>query len=355
MKKVLFATTALVAIAAITSPANAAEKIKLGLGGYMEQQIGVVDNEDDAGVTNFSSFDIKSDAEIYISGSTTLDNGIKISARMDLEGNSGDGVDEAYLTIQSDWGTLKLGEDDGASDDFANNMQRGLSGDYDNWVVERNLNRGMGDDTYSAPDGDANKINYTTPSIAGFQAGISYTPESGVTGVDGDTPNYVADTGSVIAAGASYKGSVSDVGVKLTWAYAHAGLEGSTTESLVGHHVGLELSTAGFTGGVAYGRQFGNDLDATDDAHSLHASVSYKSGPMQLGFYHQADSTEQVLGGGEDEVTLNSVFFNYDLSDGVAWQSMIFNVDYDSGNAAIVDSTFNDGGWGVVGGLKVSF
>lgn len=34
MKKILFGTTALIAVGAVTAPANAAEKIQLGLGGY---------------------------------------------------------------------------------------------------------------------------------------------------------------------------------------------------------------------------------------------------------------------------------------------------------------------------------
>ncbi|MDA0339458.1 MAG: porin [Proteobacteria bacterium] len=354
MKKALLASTAMFAVAAIASPANAADKIKLGLGGNMKQYVGIVDNEDDSGTTKFASFDVKSSNKVFISGSTTLDNGVKISARMDFNGHKAGTADEAYMKIQTDFGSLMVGENDGASDDFANNMKRGISGDHDNWIVPRGINRAMGDDSYTAPDGDSNKLNYTTPSINGFQAGVSYSPEIGVSGSGGATPERLADTSSGIGAGASYKGSFSDVGVNLTYAFATALGDGVTTVTS-GHHVGLELSHAGFTAGAAYGRQMGNDVSTDDDGWTYHASISYKSGPMLVGFYHQFESTEQAAGGGEDEVSLNSIFFNYAISDGVKWESMVFNSAYDAGAAGTADSAYNSGGWGVVGGLNLAF
>ena len=80
------------------APAMAAEKIKISVGGYMEQWFGYVSSDDDTSGNDFSGVDIKSDAEIHFKGSTTLDNGIEFGVNVQLEGNgnAGDQIDESY-------------------------------------------------------------------------------------------------------------------------------------------------------------------------------------------------------------------------------------------------------------------
>ena len=78
MKKSLLATTALAALGAVAvaGPATAAEKIKVSVGGYMEQWFGYSDNKNSVNADRLA-FDQQSDGEIHFKGSTTLDNGIK--------------------------------------------------------------------------------------------------------------------------------------------------------------------------------------------------------------------------------------------------------------------------------------
>ena len=98
MKKVLLGSTAIVAAGMIASApsAIAAEKIKIGVGGYMEQWFGYASGDDNS-TEDFSGFDVKSDAEIIFKGKTTLDNGISVGVNVQLEGNAnaGDQIDES--------------------------------------------------------------------------------------------------------------------------------------------------------------------------------------------------------------------------------------------------------------------
>ena len=84
MKKSLLATTALAALGAVAvaGPAVAAEKIKVSVGGYMEQWFGFADNKNNV-APNTDGFDQQSDGEIHFKGSTTLDNGIKVGINGD--------------------------------------------------------------------------------------------------------------------------------------------------------------------------------------------------------------------------------------------------------------------------------
>src|SRR5690606_902883 len=89
MKHILLGTSALVAAGLLAAPANAAEKIKLGLGGFYAASMGaILDDDNDAGESgdNRDSFAIHQNVEVHFKGETTLDNGITVGARVELEG-----------------------------------------------------------------------------------------------------------------------------------------------------------------------------------------------------------------------------------------------------------------------------
>jgi len=361
MKRALLASTAIVAAAALASPANAADRIKLSLGGFMEQYIGFADNEEDTGVRDFAAFDQQSDTEIYFSGSTTLDNGIKLAVRVELEGDVGTGggggfggVDESWLDIQTAWGSIRLGQEDVMTDLQAVEPNSGILDDYNNWVVPVGVS--ANDDSYNVgTSGDDNQIHYLSPKIFGFQAGISYTPEVGNNAQQ--QPNRVTDASSGLAATLNWSGTFSDIGIDAGYGYYREGGDGARVNSnFTSHNVGLNVKFAGFGIGGNYGSFLGDPAVApAAEGHMYQVGLWYAAGPMALGFLHKNQEFEGTVGdaGRTDENTLNGVFFNYTISDGVKWESMIFHADYDE--EANTDATENDGGWGVVGGLRLDF
>ena len=360
MKKILLASTAIVTAAALASPATAADRIKLSLGGFMEQYIGFADNEEDTGARDFASFDQQSDNEIYFAGSTTLDNGIKLAVRVELEGETGTGggggfggVDESWLDIQTAWGSIRLGQEDVMTDLQAIEPTGGIITDYDNWVVPIGVT--ANDDSYNVgSSGDDNMIHYLSPKVWGFQAGVSYTPEVGTN--SNVIPNRVTDASSGLAATLNWSGEIGDVTIDAGYGFYREGGDASgTTTGLTSHNTGVNLGFAGFGVGASYGRFLGDRNVAADDAWVYKVGLWYGSGPMTVGFQRIYQQNEGALGdrGAEDENTVHAVFFNYELSDGVKWESMIFHADFDE--EANVDAAENDGGWGVVGGLRLDF
>ena len=100
MKKVLLGTSALLGAGLVAGPACAADGIKLSVGGYFRTAYMVNFDDDDEGEpgneTNTDGF--FSDSEIYFRGSTTLDNGLEVGARVELEGETdSDQIDEAWV------------------------------------------------------------------------------------------------------------------------------------------------------------------------------------------------------------------------------------------------------------------
>ena len=93
VKKQLMAGTALVAATMfIAGGAVAAEKKmmkpSISVNGYYEAVVGGILDEDlGAGSSDTSALDTRTDAEIHFNGRATLDDGMKIHARVELEGH----------------------------------------------------------------------------------------------------------------------------------------------------------------------------------------------------------------------------------------------------------------------------
>jgi hypothetical protein len=206
MKRVLLATTALLAAGAIASPALAEEPIRLTIGGYykaaymgISDDNAVIDDDDDEGPelghdTNRDG--LFSDAEIQFVGTTVLDNGLEVGVQIEVEGEDqfNDQVDEAYVWFGGGFGELRVGSDDealhkacvippGGSSNFSAFSPNQWAS---NGAALMSTFGGFGDNSIcSGVDGDAQKIIYTSPVLGGFQLTASYTP-SGADETHGD-------------------------------------------------------------------------------------------------------------------------------------------------------------------------
>ena len=370
MNKFLLSTSAIVGVSMITAPAGAAERITLGLGGFMQQWVGYASVEDDA-ARNYVNFDQQSNSEIFFFGSTTLDNGIKIGARIEMEGERANAhtLDESWIHISSDsLGLLSLGEDDAA----ANATRYGMpdvgigDGDAPNWVP------GLGNVRFSpniGRDDDEHKITYFTPAsiqkMSGLQAVFSWIPE--MSNYDDKLPNATADLQSAYGFAVTFKSGAMglDLGgfdVSLQYGMLHEsdGKQSPGGAGGGGHQGSGQIKFENFTVSGAYTRREHDHADrgmATnyDEGHSWEAGVSYAQGPYKVSVGYSSYSTEGDLGiQGDDEGSVWMVSGAWALSDGVAVKASIFDVEFDD-EGDPVDANETDGGWGVVAGVVLNF
>ncbi|MFC4237649.1 porin [Thalassospira xianhensis] len=340
MKKILVASTALVAVA-FAGQANASEKIKLSVGGYMEQWAGFSD-EDGAGLEGEGRPNaFQSDTEIHFKGSTTLDNGIEVGATVELEGEtSGDQIDEQYLYVNGGFGQVKLGKDDSAADDMGITAPAvgpvGVNdGDMSNWADAYLI------DTVRS-SGDQNRLTYYTPSFGGFRAGVSYADDSNRNGADG-YDNQSGSGDNIVSAGVEYLGDFDG------WSL---GLSATGEESGEGawYGAGVNVGFGNFTVGGSYGHteddyglnleddgSNGQDLDAFD------VGVSYAMDAAAV------SATYGYEDFGTGEIQAVDLGLAYTLGAGVAWKSSVFWFDQEN------DGEADNDGYGVVTGIRLDF
>jgi hypothetical protein len=386
MKKVLLASSALALVGAYTSPAVSADW-DVRVGGYMEQFVAYASsdfNDKTANPGEFDGIDSKQDAEIWFLPSITLDNGLKIGANVQLEGNTnGDQIDESYMFIKGSFGEVLLGSENSAGykmtyaapDVTFLNVNSGSTTAFIPWSgggAGSDVFRGTLGTTFleNGRNNDAHRFTYFTPRFAGFQLGASYARDGlQDTNAQVDTDSTLND---IFDLGANYVNSFGgfDIAASGRWGIAddNAGADPQVWSA------GLNLGFAGVTIGGSFAQQTGA---RTMNGTAYDAGISYETGPWGFSFtyFHgrnKGDSdtvataalttpttTVSVAELGHEDVDQFLLGASYALAKGVTLNAFGAYVDFDdarSGDNGEEVGT-NDGidGFIIGTGIKIAF
>ena len=374
MKKVLLGSTAIVAAGMIASvpSADAASKMKLGVGGYMEQWFGFTSG-DDGVAQDYSGFSTVSDGEIHFKGKTKLDNGITVGVNVQLEAQQGgDQIDEQYMTVSGGFGQIIIGDENSAMykmhyapSDFGIGTN---SGDVTSW--NKPVSDAEGDSIamgghYRAPFGatyiepnavnDSAKISYFTPRVSGFQLGLSYAPDGSQD--NNGLPNRDTTNTDYIMVGANFVQKMGGMSVGISGGY------GTVTDAAAG---GVEPEATSFgikmgMGGVSAGVSYANYSDhGSADAEGINAGIAYSSGPMgvSVNYYHgekDGNNGDAATLDGQAERDVIHLSAKYAMGPGVTLAGTLGHAVYSSDDADIDNSVDESASTYVVMGLKVGF
>ncbi|MEM1399251.1 MAG: porin [Pseudomonadota bacterium] len=325
MKKALLGTSALVAAGLLAGPAAA--QLELVVSGDVFTEIGFVSEDDDAGTDR--DYGTRNDADVNFIASGVAENGLKYGARIIMEGaegGDGDAGGEASINLQSGFGTIVVGEDDGASSNIkfgAPSAGTGiLDGSFGGYVGGGSIL-----DFDTADSGDANKIYYSTQGTAlddaGVTLGLSWAPEADERGDARGQASRVQDsTENVFAVGASYEGSFGSTSFGVSGGYVYG--DQVTGDDHNAFQIGLKAGFGAFEVGAQY---VDNDTAAAEDDHTLILGAGFSQGPWnfgaQLGFGEEDDQDEVSFGVGATyaiapglSAQADVVIFDNDVNDG---------------------------------------
>ncbi|WP_169546297.1 porin [Sneathiella aquimaris] len=332
MKKIVLGTTALLAATALTTgSANAADKIKLSLGGYLQTSFIAADYDTD---TNQLPTDIRHEGEVHFTGSTVLDNGLKFGVNIQLEARAtGDQVDETFMFVEGAFGRVNIGSENSA----AYLMHFASPEPVVAWGLNDPTAEAGGFTTLStAPTevSDADKITYFTPRFSGFQIGASYTPDGDEeTGTSGGNSPYtpIQDEGvedEAYSVGVNYINTFNSVSVKASLGYDI--ITSSTIDDLEEISAGVQVGFAGFKVGGAY-KFTDNDADTQDrERHDWNLGVTYGQGPWTVGVQYARVELDNAADGELDAVVVGG---KYILGPGI---TAFGGVQYFKGEDALV-------------------
>ncbi len=335
MKRLLLSTAAIAGLAMIANPAAA--QVKLELGGYFKGYGAYVDQDETAG-TEASDVDFIRDTEVHFGGETTLDNGLTVGAHIEVNADAtqstltdadGDGtvdagdtltfgdnfsVDESYIYMSGGWGRFNVGAEDGAGyllQVAAPSADSNIDG-IRQYVQPVNYTvltgallgaaavNGSGIDYDMDPSGKSDKITYLSPILNGFQAGVSFSPDTDAAdSLAGIGTNNVEDTvDETYEAAVRYEGQFNNVGMILGGGYSH-GENGADAVAAVNSddrkvwNVGADFDIGPFGVGAIYREDNGGVEGAgSKDEDTMVVGVDYTAGPFKLGAsYYDQDNT----------------------------------------------------------------
>lgn len=333
MKSILLTSTALVAFAGAAA-AEAHSDAGVSFGG--EATLGY----NDAGDLGGAGEGFYWDAELSVSMSADLDNGLTAAATFGVEvANGGTGVDlmsdSFVLSLSSDMASLSLGDLDPVAED----RWGGVDGDT---VV------GFNDqDAHTAAGFDAILVGEAT--VAGFTAAVSYGVDA-----DGDVVGMEAlDAMQVHVAGA-----FGDFGVEMAYqdngdadatvgvgaSASFAGADVAASYITDGNETSTGVSVSYPVGPVVVGGYYSmNDL--AEDNYGV--SVDYANGPIAVAFAYDIDGGE----GGADDIGSYEVDASYDVGNGATVYAGAFGTDVDGDDMGFYAAATYDLG----GGAEILF
>lgn len=352
MKKLLYGTTALVAAGMVVSGAQAADRIKVGVGGYFYAfLVGI--SEDDSAATatrgaepgnNDRSHRITREGEIIFTGNTTLDNGIQFGLQVQLEAETcGDQIDETFMWASGSFGRINLGSENSAhylmsyGSTPASHWSWGLNSPG-NLNYSRGGNAAAIPNTNSALTSDSEKITYFSPRMAGFQLGVSYTPENceeanggACVGTYGgaQSDSSTGQQSEVIELGANYTGKFGGASVGISAGWGEGNAEGTSAALLAAGvedreewSVGAKVGFNGISLGARYYQDDNGTSGANTDQTAWQVGLRYATGPWGMGIQYahnevEAGLTAAGVSNGDDELDAFEIGGTYDIGPGI--------------------------------------
>lgn len=333
MKKVLLGTTALLGAGLFAGSAVASDGVKLSLGGYMTNQFGVAFDDDSGGEAgdNINAVGVGTDAEIYFLGNVTLDNGLTVGVRFDLEGGdeNNDQIDQAYAYVRGDFGDIRIGSQAGA----AANMymlppgSTANFGPYSPNTTGSALSPGIFDPEGNLTNQDkSQKLVYYSPDFSGFTFGVSYTPNDNEKDYNnGDNADGAwratsgnGDSDNNFGLGLHYTHEGDGWGLDLGGAaYWEGDIQNRTTgqDEGAGYNLGVNLNFGGFAFGVA-GTLLDDGNGANQDIWGVATGMTYNVDAWTVGL-GWAHSDTEVANASDTQTDRVGVTGNYAMGPGI--------------------------------------
>lgn len=357
MKKSFLGTTALAVAGFLAADAVASEPIKLGLGGFYRGAMGGVIGEDNSSGElgdKRRGHAFKQDIEVYFLGRTTLDNGLTVGARIELEGETdGDQIDAAYAYLEGGFGQIRFGDHSEAMTTLCETAPTASSVFSADSPVFNFSNAGT-NGTCAGIGDKATKITYFSPDLGGFTFGVSYTPDdaedNAISNIGTGETNDEGQNSEILSIAANFNQEFGRMNVSVGGGWARAfdrereasgalnsggGFDG--IHDLERWRVHANASVGGFSFGGAYQASY-NTSNRVDDIDSQvwSAGVAYDWDAYSIGFSYShgdyeiiaRDANNYYFEDGDYDLDVFSLTGSYALGPGIGLEGMVGYNDY---------------------------
>jgi hypothetical protein len=273
--------------------------------------------------TGASNDDFSSDTNIKLSFENKTDTGLTVGLVYDMESIGDDnannnGSDENYMYIKGGFGTIMLGQNDGAGDQLTRTAHDLVGPDAasDNGGGFTGAGNLADDNADLVNDiGDENNITYMLPPMGGLSVGVSYKDAGETSGANADETSigvkYAFTSGAV-------KGSLHYGNNSISGATAGAGSMNSDT-------MGVDISSGPFRAVMA---KASSDVTTAVQSEITDYGIQYNLG-NGITLAAVGTQIDENTGGETSDITTVSV--KYNVASGLDAYLTYHDYDYEDG------------------------
>jgi len=335
MRKLLLGTTALAAAATLSANVALAD---VSITGSTEWTY--VSRDSGIAVTGRSDDKFTIDSDIAFSFTNKTDSGLEVGMTVVMENG---GEDEAYMTIKGGFGSLTLGEDDGAGDKLtrtahdlvgpdALNDGGGYVGagskDFDGTAVTGTDYLSDDNADLITDINDTNNITYMLPTMGGLSVGVSFA----------DAGAQAAENGDKTVVGAKYEFTSGDVTGAIHYGNANISGANAGDGSRNSNSMALDISTGPVRAVIAKAE---DDRTTAIQTTVTDYGVSYNIG-NGLTIAAVGTQVEENTGGETSDITTLSA--KYNIAAGLDAYLTYHDYDYTAGTSGAASSRSDDDG-----------
>ena len=319
---------------------------------------------------------INQDWEVHFRAQQTLDNGIVVGGRVEMEGATHNGadsvdsgsagsdqIDERWLFFRGAFGEIRVGDEDDARKLMAytapdpTNYMFGVNSPIFTYKNIAATGQVVSTNTTTPFDGDSAKMIYFTPSFRGFQLALSYAPDStqdrssfGTGGTDEG-----GQASNLLSVGANWSGEFGGLTLGAGGGYSSASSETSGEDPSI-WAVGVNASFAGlnFGGSIAIADEttdIGYNGYSVSEATVFDLGLTYGFEQALVGIGWSHGEYEDSTDGEDDELDFVNLGASYTLGPGVLLAAFIGWFSYDDGGPTSNDNE----GWQTGVGTSLDF
>ena len=332
MRKLLLNSTAIATVAALTSGVALADvSISAATEWAYNSRSSQIVAKDGTTFGNVS--------EILFKFSNKTDSGLTIGYTVDMvsDASTSTVIDESSLSISGGFGTVILGQNDSAAEDFGLGAKDILAEEQ----TPMNVSAAIGSNAdIAVEDGDDNKIQYKLPAMGGLTIGASYADS-------GESPTVATSTDTT-AFGARYALTAGETAVTI-------GLATATTEAPTTDKDAQNMGIKVVNGNITFALSQSEESSANDDINNMAVAVSYKmANGMTIGAYSFKSEDDLDIA---EEYTSTGVELQYTVAAGLTAVLNVDDYEYTAAttNAAGVAGAVADSGTNSRLTLKASF
>jgi outer membrane protein OmpU len=394
MKKALLGTTAIVGASLLAANPVAAKPV-VNIGGAMDFQVGWTSQDREGwsptpggtiGPSTERGYSFFQKTNILINASDVTDLGMKWDFRVKLNadadggpgasnglknGKARDASDAVTLALSDFWGQVTVGADHpvydrmtyGSGDAVGAAGTGGVDGNWARWFNYKSVKNQRFEDGATTHDSTtSSKIQYVTPRIAGFQAGVTYALDSLTIGrfrsaVD-NAGNAAGKERDWWSGALTYNNKFGGFDVGLSADLEENGNNDPARKNGLSGSFGTLVGIDSWKFGARWSKKFrdgetlSTDTNTEFDMYDL--GVGYEIGPWAMGVSYMHENEGSLNSTGTDTQDTWALSGTYSMGGGLQLYTELFH-NKDKAGSPTANLASNNEGTGLISGVRVKF